>query len=295
MALGGSTNAVLHLLAIAHAAEVPLTLDDFEAIRARVPVLCDLKPSGRYVATDLHRVGGVPRGDEDAARARPPARRLPHRHRDARSPRTSRPSPRRRPRAGRHPPWAHAALRGGPPGVLRGNLAPEGAVAKISGVKTPVMRGPARVFESRGVLPRGDPRGPIAPGDVIVIRYEGPDRRARHARDARADVGDHRRGARATRSGSSPTAASPAAPTAWWSATWRRKPPWAVRSRWCRRATRSPSTRERRCCSSTWTRPSSRAGARPGRRPRPATRAGVLAKYARLVGSAAQGAVTDGA
>ena len=81
MALGGSTNAVLHLLAIAHAAEVPLVLDDFEAIRARVPVLCDLKPSGRFVATDLHRAGGVPQVMKILLAARRAPRRRAHHHR----------------------------------------------------------------------------------------------------------------------------------------------------------------------------------------------------------------------
>jgi dihydroxy-acid dehydratase len=174
MALGGSTNAVLHLLAIAHAAEVPLALDDFEAIRRRVPVLCDLKPSGRYVATDLHRAGGVPvvmkmllahgllHGDCLTVTGRTIAENLasladvPPDGQDVIRP------------------WGTPLYAEGHLAVLRGNLAPEGAVAKISGVKTPVMRGPARVFESEESCLAAILEGRIAPGDVIVIRYEGP-------------------------------------------------------------------------------------------------------------------------
>ena len=174
MAIGGSTNAVLHLLAIARAAQVPLELDDFEAIRARVPVLCDLKPSGRFVATDLHRAGGVPQvmkillqngvlhGDaltitgrtvEETLRAVPAE-----------------------PRADQEVirPWSRPLYRQGHLTILRGNLAPEGSVAKITGVKSPRITGPARVFESEESCLDAILRGRITPGDVVVIRYEGP-------------------------------------------------------------------------------------------------------------------------
>ena len=174
MAVGGSTNAVLHLLAIAHAAEVPLTLEDFEEVRARVPVLCDLKPSGRYVATDLHEAGGVPqvmkillgRGllDGDALTitgatvsevlAEVPAE--PRRDQDV-----IRPFDR--------PLYAQGHL-----AVLKGNLAAEGAVAKISGVRVPKINGPARVFDSEEKCLGAILGGSIGPGDVVVIRYEGP-------------------------------------------------------------------------------------------------------------------------
>jgi dihydroxy-acid dehydratase len=174
MALGGSTNAVLHLLAIAHAADVPLTLDDFEAIRRRVPVLCDLKPSGKYVATDLHRVGGVPvvmkmllaqgllHGDCITVTGRTIAENVA--------------TIAETPPAGQDVirPWGTPLYEEGHLAVLRGNLAPDGAVAKISGVKVPVMRGPARVFESEETCLAAILEGRIAPGDVIVIRYEGP-------------------------------------------------------------------------------------------------------------------------
>ncbi len=174
MALGGSTNAVLHLLAIAHAAGVPLELDDFEAIRARVPVLADLKPSGRYVATDLHRAGGVPQvmrillehgvlhGDaltvggqtiEEVVRDLPAE-----------------------PRADQDVirPWSRPIYPQGHLAVLRGNLAPEGSVAKITGIKSHRITGPARVFESEEACLEAILAGRIRPGDVVVIRNEGP-------------------------------------------------------------------------------------------------------------------------
>jgi dihydroxy-acid dehydratase len=174
MAVGGSTNAVLHLLAIAHAAEVPLALEDFEAVRARVPVLCDLKPSGRYVATDLHKAGGIPqvmkmlleRGllDGDAltvtgetvseALAGVPAE--PRRDQDV-----------IRPFDKPLYPQGHLA-------ILKGNLAAEGAVAKVSGVRVPKLTGPARVFDSEEACLGAILKGSIKPGDVVVIRYEGP-------------------------------------------------------------------------------------------------------------------------
>lgn len=174
MALGGSTNAVLHLIAIADAAGVTLTVDDFERIRTKVPVLCDLKPSGKYVATDLHRVGGVPlimkmllhRGllhgdcmtitgktiEETLADypSEPPADQDVVRPFD-------------------QPLYAEGHL-----AILKGNLAPEGAVAKISGVKVPVITGPARVYDSEEQCLEGILAGNINPGDVLVIRYEGP-------------------------------------------------------------------------------------------------------------------------
>jgi dihydroxy-acid dehydratase len=174
MALGGSTNAVLHLLAIAHSARVPLVLDDFEAIRARVPVLCDLKPSGRYVATDLHAAGGVPQvmkmllthgllhGDALTITGETVAETL----RDVPA----------EPRADQDVirPWSRPLYPQGHLAVLRGNLAPEGAVAKITGVKRPRITGPARVFESEEACLDAVLDGGIRPGDVIVIRYEGP-------------------------------------------------------------------------------------------------------------------------
>jgi dihydroxy-acid dehydratase len=174
MALGGSTNAVLHLLAIARAAGVPLTLDDFEAIRARVPVLCDLKPSGRFVATDLHQAGGIPQvmkillghgvlhGDALTITGETVAQAL----------RNVPPEPRGDQEVIR--PWSRPLYPQGHLAILRGNLATEGAVAKISGVKTPRMTGPARIFDSEESCLEAILAGRIRPGDVIVIRYEGP-------------------------------------------------------------------------------------------------------------------------
>ena len=174
MALGGSTNAVLHLLAIAHSAGVPLALDDFEAIRIRVPVLCDLKPSGRYVATDLHAAGGVPQvmkmllshgllhGDALTITGESIADTL----RDVpEEPRTDQAVIR---------PWARPVYAQGHLAVLRGNLAPEGSVAKITGVKEPRITGPARIFESEEACLEAILAKRIRPGDVIVIRHEGP-------------------------------------------------------------------------------------------------------------------------
>jgi dihydroxy-acid dehydratase len=174
MAVGGSTNAVLHLLAIAHAARVPLSLDDFEAIRTRVPVLCDLKPSGRYVATDLHRAGGIPlvmkmllvngclHGDALTITGKTIAEAL----NDVPSePATDQDVIR---------PWSDPLYEQGHLAILRGNLATEGAVAKITGVKSKTITGPARVFESEEACLEAILAGRIKPGDVLVIRYEGP-------------------------------------------------------------------------------------------------------------------------
>src|SRR3954466_2717819 len=174
MAIGGSTNAVLHLLAIARAAGVPLTLDDFETIRERVPVICDLKPSGRFVATDLHRAGGIPQvmkillengvlhGSALTITGQTLAESLANIPAE--------------PRADQEVirPWAHALYPQGHLAILRGNLAPEGAVAKITGIKTPRISGPARVFESEESCLEAILAGEIRPGDVLVIRYEGP-------------------------------------------------------------------------------------------------------------------------
>src|SRR5437667_800008 len=174
MAIGGSTNAVLHLLAIARAAGVPLVLDDFETIRTRVPVLCDLKPSGRFVTTDLHRAGGVPQvmktllthgvlhGDALSITGRTIAEVLE----DVPD------SPRRDQEVIR--PWERPLYPKGHLSILRGNLAPEGGVAKITGVKSLKMTGPARVFDSEEACLEAILKGRVKRGDVVVIRYEGP-------------------------------------------------------------------------------------------------------------------------
>jgi len=174
MAIGGSTNAVLHLLAIARAAGVSLTLDDFEALRPRVPVLCDLKPSGRFVATDLHRSGGIPQvmkvllahgalhGDALSVTGQTIADVL----RDVPG------EPRRDQDVIR--PWDRPVYAQGHITVLRGNLATEGGVAKISGAKRLRMSGPARVFDSEEACLEAILAGRIKAGDVVVIRYEGP-------------------------------------------------------------------------------------------------------------------------
>ena len=174
MATGGSTNAVLHYLAIASAAEVEWNIDEFERIRQRVPVLCDLKPSGKYVAVDFHRAGGVPQvlkmllvngllhGDCMTITGRTIAEEL-----------ESIPA---QPRADQDVirPFDKALYKKGHLAILKGNLAPEGCVAKITGLKSPVITGPARVFDSEGETMEAIMGGKIKAGDVVVIRYEGP-------------------------------------------------------------------------------------------------------------------------
>ena len=174
MAVGGSTNAVLHFLAIAHAAEVELTIDDFERMRGRVPVLCNLKPSGRYVATDLHQAGGVPQvmkmlldhgllhGDCMTISGQTVAEIL----------QDVLPAPRRDQDVIRQ--WDNPMYAQGHLAILKGNLSTEGCVAKISGVKNPKITGPARVFESEETCMEAILARKIQPGDVVVIRYEGP-------------------------------------------------------------------------------------------------------------------------
>lgn len=174
MAVGGSTNAVLHLLAISNTMGVELSLDDFEIIRGKVPVLCDLKPSGKYVATDLHKAGGIPQvmkmllekgllhGDALTITGKTVAEVLAN---IPAEPRTDQDVIR---------PWNNPLYTQGHLAILRGNLATEGAVAKITGVKKPVITGPARVFESEENCLDAILAGKIQAGDVIVIRYEGP-------------------------------------------------------------------------------------------------------------------------
>jgi dihydroxy-acid dehydratase len=173
MAIGGSTNAVLHFLAIAHAAEVPWSIDDFERVRKRTPVLCDLKPSGRYLAIDLHRAGGIPavmkvlldagllhggcmtitgKTVAENLQGMPPLRT----DQDVIRPIGN-------------PMYAEGHL-----AILKGNLSPEGCVAKITGLKNPVITGPARVFDDEQGALAAIMAGRIKAGDVMVLRYLGP-------------------------------------------------------------------------------------------------------------------------
>ncbi|MGB3404118.1 MAG: dihydroxy-acid dehydratase [Microcoleaceae cyanobacterium] len=174
MAIGGSTNAVLHLLAIAHAADVELSLDDIETIRGKVPVLCDLKPSGRFVTTEFHQAGGVPlvmkmllqqgliHGDALTITGKTIAEQLadiptePNGDQEVIRP------------------WNNPMYAQGHLAILKGNLATEGGVAKITGVKNPKITGPARVFESEEECLDAILAGKIQAGDIIVVRYEGP-------------------------------------------------------------------------------------------------------------------------
>ena len=174
MATGGSTNAVLHFLAIAHAAEVDWTIDDFERMRKKIPVLCDLKPSGQYLAVDLHQAGGIPQvmktllaagllhGDCMTITGKTVAENL----RDVPdAPRTDQSVI----RPINNPMYAQGHL-----AILRGNLSPEGCVAKITGLKSPVMTGPARVFDDEQSALAAIMAKRIVAGDVMVLRYLGP-------------------------------------------------------------------------------------------------------------------------
>jgi dihydroxy-acid dehydratase len=174
MATGGSTNAVLHYLAIASAAGVKWTIDDFERVRRKVPVLCDLKPSGKYVAVDFHRAGGVPQvlklllangvlhGECMTIHGKTMAEMLkdipaePRKDQDVIRP------------------WTNPIYKQGHLAILKGNLAPEGCVAKITGLKKISITGPARVFDSEPAVMKAILARKIKPGDVLVIRYEGP-------------------------------------------------------------------------------------------------------------------------
>lgn len=173
MATGGSTNAVLHFLAIAHAAEVDWTIDDFERVRRRTPVLCDLKPSGQFLAIDLHHAGGIPavmkellkhgllHGDAMTITGKTVAENLADVP-DLRADQTVI-------RPVTNPIYAEGHL-----AILKGNLSPEGCVAKITGLKNPVMSGPARVFEDEQSALAAIMAGRIVAGDVMVLRYLGP-------------------------------------------------------------------------------------------------------------------------
>ncbi len=174
MAIGGSTNAVLHFLAIAHAAGVDWSIDDFERVRQKTPVLCDLKPSGQYLAVDLHRAGGIPQvmkilltagllhGDCITITGKTIAEVLQD---VPTAPRTNQDVIR---------PLSNPMYKQGHLAILKGNLAPEGCVAKITGLKNPVITGPARVFDDEQSGLAAILAGKIVPGDVMVLRYLGP-------------------------------------------------------------------------------------------------------------------------
>jgi dihydroxy-acid dehydratase len=173
MATGGSTNAVLHFLAIAHAAGVPWSIDDFERVRRKVPVICDLKPSGKYLAIDLHRAGGIPavmkvlldagllHGDCITITGKTVAQNLA----DEPTLRTDQDVIR---------PITKPMYDQGHLAILKGNLSPEGSVAKITGLKNPVITGPARVFDDEQSALAAIMAGQIKAGDVMVLRYLGP-------------------------------------------------------------------------------------------------------------------------
>jgi dihydroxy-acid dehydratase len=219
MATGGSTNAVLHYLAIASAAGVKWSIDDFERMRRKVPVLCNLKPSGRYVATDFHAAGGVPQvlkillvngvlhGDCMTIHGKAIGEMLggvpaePRKDQDVIRP------------------WSNPMYKQGHLAILRGNLSPEGCVAKITGLKQTSITGPARVFNSEPECMRAILAKKIKAGDVVVIRYEGPKGgpgMQEMLAPTSALIGQGL--------GFSPMGAFPAGPGAWSSVTSRRRP-----------------------------------------------------------------------
>ena len=174
MATGGSTNAVLHFLAIAHAAGVDWSIDDFERVRRKVPVICDLKPSGKYLAVDLHRAGGIPQvmktllaaGLIDGSCMTITGKTVAENLKDIPD----------APRADQDVirPISNPMYDEGHLAILKGNLSPEGAVAKITGLKNPVITGPARVFDDEQSALQAILDGKIVAGDVMVLRYLGP-------------------------------------------------------------------------------------------------------------------------
>ena len=293
MAVGGSTNAVLHYLAIAHAAGVEWTIDDFERVRRKVPVFCDLKPSGKYVATDLHKAGGIPlvlrmlldkgllHGDCMTITGRTIAQELERR--------TDRP----RQDPGRDPPIDKPMYAQGHLAILKGNLAPEGCVAKITGLKNPVITGPARVFDSEEAAMEAILADRIKPGDVVVIRYEGPQGGPGMREMLTPDLGADRQGPRRVGRphhrrallgrhlghGGRPRGAGGL----------RRRQHRADRGRrrdHDRRAQAAAATERRRGRRS----PRRRAA---WKQPKPRYVKGVLAKFAKLASTASKGAITD--
>jgi dihydroxy-acid dehydratase len=171
---GGSTNAVLHLLALAREAQVPLNIDDFDRVSARTPIIADLKPAGKYVAVDVHRAGGIPLivkkllegGPDliDGSQMTPSGMTIGEEARAAQE----------TPGQDVIRSVANALKKTGGLVILKGNLAPEGSVAKISGHERLHHRGPARVFDSEEQAMRAVTGKRINAGDVVVIRYEGP-------------------------------------------------------------------------------------------------------------------------
>jgi dihydroxy-acid dehydratase len=172
MATGGSTNSVLHLLAMAREAEVPLSIDDFDAISSRTPIIADLKPAGRYLAVDVHRAGGIQliakklleAGLIDGSQMTPSGRSIAEEARLAVE----------TPGQEVIRPASNPIKKTGGLVILKGNLAPEGCVVKVAGYEKTYHRGPARVFDCEEHAMRAVTSKSIQPGDVVVIRYEGP-------------------------------------------------------------------------------------------------------------------------
>ena len=290
-ASGGSTNGVLHLLAIAWEMGIELSIDDFDTIAERTPIVASLTPGGKYVATDLYEAGGVALVTRELRKREPRPHRRAQRRRahagpDRRPTRTSRPARRS---------WSPSSTPLSPTGglaILRGNLSPEGCVVKLAGHERRYTWARARVFDSEEEAFAAVKERSIRAGRRGRDPLRGPGRRPRHARDAPRHRGHrgrgHRRGGRPDhrrpllgrhpRPDGGPRRAGglPRRPDRRASA----------------RATRSSSTWTPASCA--WTSPTTRSPRawRAGRRPPRATPRGVLAKYAALVSSASEGAVT---
>jgi dihydroxy-acid dehydratase len=262
MALGGSTNAVLHLLAIAREGGVPLTLDDFNRIGDKVPHLADMKPFGRFVMTDIDRIGGIPvvmralldaglmHGDALTVTGRTLAENLA----DIAPP---------LPDGEVIRPLDRPIHRTGGLTILHGSLAPEGAVVKTAGFDAEVFAGTARVFDREQEAMEAVAAGTLKAGDIVVIRWEGPRAAPACARCSRSP--ERSRGpALARMSCSSPTVASPAGRRGSASATWRQRPRSADPSPWWLTVTGSSSTSSTAESTSRWTRPSWLAAVLPG-------------------------------
>ncbi len=291
IAVGGSTNGVLHLLAIARAMEVDLTIDDFQRISNRTPLLCDLRPSGKYVMEDLHEVGGIPgvmryllskgylNGDCITVTGKTIGENLST-------------LPDLKPGQDIVQPIEKPIKETGHIRILRGNLAPTGAVAKITGKEGLSFTGPAKVYDCEEDMIKAVEKNQITKGDVIVIRYEGP-RVVPACRKCLTPPPPSWGWGWVKTSPSSPMVGFPAARTASSSATSPPKRKKGDRSRCSKMETWSPSMPRRTNCASLLPMRSSPSGRPPGRCPLTSTRAARSTNTSRTSKSASEGCVTD--
>ena len=289
-ATGGSTNGVLHLLAIAHELGIPFSIDEFDSIAARTPIVASLKPGGKFVATDMFDAGGVALVARELRK-----RELVHagaRNVDGRTLGEVADDVVETPGQPVVVPIETPLKATGGLAILRGNLSPEGCVVKLAGHERVSHRGPARVFDREEDCFAAVKAGAIKAGDVVVIRYEGPAGGPGHARDAARHGRDRRRGARrAGRAGHRrPLLRRDARPHG--RPRDARGGPRRPDRRSCRRATSSSSTSRRASSGSSSPTTRSPPACATGSRREPDYTTGVFAKYAALVSSASEGAVT---